>query len=127
MTVIQPPTPGEDVQILAPHKARVLGQVERREHERFPVELEFTARTLSQPASRLTGNTVDLSPGGALLRLPDLSGLAVSLDLSIALADGPLRATAEVRWPREDLVGVQFQDMSPDSQIRLVEFLRRLR
>ena len=89
MTVIQPPTPGEDVQILAPHKARLLGQVERREHERFPVELAFTARTLSRPTSRLTGNTVDLSPGGALLRLPDLSGLAVSLDLTIAFADGP--------------------------------------
>ena len=192
MTVILPPTPGEDVQILAPHKARLRGHVtrrgpdaltitleqtlirrprfaagstvdvewvhelgvmqvsalvaeevdlpepalelelislvepvERREHERFAVELDVSVWTLAQPTSRLAGKTVDISAGGALISLPGLSGLAVSLELTIAFANNPLHATGEVRWRRGDLVGVQFQHISPDDQVRLIAFLRQ--
>jgi hypothetical protein len=158
MTVILPPTPGEDVQILAPH-ARLRGHVtgrapearvaeareepsptieleltslaepvERREHERvrMPVTLEASVWTLAQPTRRLSGNTVDLSVGGALLWLPELSPRAVSLDLTLRFPGGPVHATAEVRWRRNPaLVGVQFTRIAADEQVRLVEFLRQ--
>lgn len=192
MTVNLPPTPGEDVQILAPHRAPLLGHVirrehdaltvalepaavsrprvaagsavsvewvhelgviqvyalvadsveipepvielellsvaepaERREHERFAVELDVSVWTLAQPTAMLAGKTVGLSVGGALLQLPGLPGAAESLELTIAFAGGPLHTTAEVRWRRDGLVGVEFQHVSPDDQIRLIEFLRQ--
>src|SRR5437763_11763375 len=49
--------------------------IERREHDRSSAELEVSAWSLSQPTKRLTGNTVDLSTGGALLWLQDLAPL----------------------------------------------------
>jgi hypothetical protein len=108
----------------------LLGQaepVERRRHERYPVELEVWAWTLHAPTRRLSGHTVDISAGGALLWLPDLA-LAATLELTIGLPRRRLHASAEIRWRREPaLVGVQFTRLSPDEQARLIEFLRQLR
>ena len=102
--------------------------VGRREHERHAVELEVWAWTLSEPTRRLQGKTVDLSAGGALIRLPDLTPAATLIELTIGLRDRRLHASAEVRWRNDpDLVGVRFARISPDEQASLVEFLRRPR
>ena len=102
--------------------------VKRRFHSRVQVELPASAWTLAQPTRRVAGETVDLSTGGAQLRLPDLAPLAASVELWIALPGGPLHVSAGVRWRREPgLVGVEFERISPEEQARLVEFLRGLR
>jgi hypothetical protein len=101
--------------------------VERRRHERHPVELEVWAWTLHAPTRRLAGNTVDLSAGGALLWLPDLA-LSATLELTIGLPRKRLHASAEIRWRREPaLVGVEFTRVAPDEMARLVDFLSQLR
>jgi hypothetical protein len=98
--------------------------VERRVHERARVRLDASAWTLQQPTRRLTGHVVDLTAGGAQLRLPDLALLAATLELTIALPEKPLHVSGRIVWRREpDLVGVQFQRLSPEAQARLVEFL----
>lgn len=101
--------------------------IERRRHERYPVELEISAWTLHAPTQRLAGNTVDLSAGGALLWLPDLA-LAATLELTIGLPSKRLHASAEIRWRREPaLVGIEFMRFPPEEQARLVDFLSQLR
>ena len=55
--------------------------VERRDHERVSLNLEVSAWTLAQPTRRLTGHTVDLSVGGALLSLPELAPYAATVEL----------------------------------------------
>ncbi len=98
--------------------------VERREHERVPIELAVSAWTLAQPTRRLAGNTVDLSVGGALLRLPDLAPLAATLELELALPGGSLHVSAGIRWRGEPArVGVEFERVSPEQRARLVDFL----
>jgi hypothetical protein len=102
--------------------------VERREHERHPVELEIWAWTLAQPTKRLKGHTLDLSASGARLHLIGVAPAASLLELTIVLPDRRLHVSAAVRWRREPaLVGVQFQRVSPDEQASLVEFLRQPR
>jgi c-di-GMP-binding flagellar brake protein YcgR len=103
-------------------------RVERRRYERRPVELEVWAWTLTRPTRRLRGTTLDLSPGGALLWLPDLAPGAARVDLTIVLPDWRLHASAGVRRRREPaLVGVDFDRIALEEQARLAEFLRRRR
>ncbi len=99
--------------------------VDRREHDRVAAELPVSAWSLSQPTTRLVGYTIDIGNGGALLWLPDLAPLALSLELRIALPDKPLSVTAGIRWRRDPaLVGVEFERVSPAGQARLVDFMR---
>jgi hypothetical protein len=103
-------------------------RVERRRHQRHPVELEVWAWTLSQPTRRLEGTTVDLSLSGALLFLPDLAHGVAWVELTVVLPDWRLHASAGVRWRREPaLVGVDFDRIAVEEQVRLAEFLRRRR
>jgi PilZ domain len=122
MTVIMPPTPGED-QLLSPPELR-LRPVERRRHERLPIELGVTAWTLGRATRRLSGSTVNLSVDGALVWLPGLGPRSRFLELSIAVPDGAVRASAGIVWRRDPLIGLQFQRISPDDQARLAELLR---
>ena len=99
--------------------------VERREHDRVPVELEVSGWTLTQPTTRLVGHTVNISPRGAHLSLPELSPFAATVELLLALPGAPLRAGAVVRWRRDaGIVGVEFAQISPEDRARLVDFLR---
>lgn len=99
--------------------------VERREHVRFPIGLEVSGWTLTQPTTRLAGRTIDVSAGGAQLSLPELSPFAVTVELSVALPDRPLHVSAIVRWRCEPgIVGVEFARVSPEDRSRLVDFLR---
>ena len=196
MTVTMSPTPGEDVQILAPRNSRLRGlvtgrgpealtieldqtlvrrpfrfaaghevgvewvnerglmqvsarvaearpepeptlelellgspqRVERRKYERQQVELEVWAWTLAQPTRRLDGTTVDLSPAGALLWLPDLAPGVAWIELTIGLPAWRLHTSAGVRRRRDPaLVGVDFDRIGAEKQARLVECLRRKR
>jgi hypothetical protein len=104
--------------------AGVAARVERREYARVPIELGVVAWTLAQPSRRLVGKTVDLSAGGALLSLPDLSPFVAALELMIVLPGKPLDASARVAWRRDPaLVGVEFSLIDPAERARLVELL----
>ena len=99
--------------------------VERREHDRVPIELAISVWTLMQSTRRLAGNTIDISPSGALLWLPELSPLAGTVDVRIALPGEPVHAFARVMWRREPaLVGVDFEHIDHHERARLVSFLR---
>jgi hypothetical protein len=99
--------------------------VERRGHDRGPVEVDVSAWTLAQATRRLVGTTVNVSSGGALLSLPDLAPHAATLQLQMALPDGVLRASAAIRWRGEPgLVGVEFERIDPAHRARLLEYLR---
>jgi hypothetical protein len=101
---------------------------ERREHGRVAVELKVSAWSLAQPTRRLAGTTVDLSPGGALLWLPDLSPLAATIDVRIALPEEPLHASGNIAWRRNPgLVAVEFEHIDPREQACLMSFLREFR
>jgi hypothetical protein len=104
------------------------GPVERREHTRLPIELGVRAWTLAQPHRRLPGKTLDLSVGGALLSLRELSPFAATVELTIDLPGKPLDVSARVAWRREPtLVGVEFNGIAPEEEARLAEFLRASR
>jgi len=99
--------------------------LERRGSERRAVAIPVSAWSLVRPTARFEGTTVDLSAGGALLRLPGLPSLAATLELRLGLPYGPLAASAAIRWRREpDLVGVELVRIDPHEVARLLEFLR---
>jgi hypothetical protein len=101
---------------------------ERREHGRVAVELEVSAWSLAQPTRRLAGNTVNLSPGGALIWLPELSPLAAKIDVRIALPEEPLHASGNIAWRRNPgLVAVEFDRIDPHERACLMSFLREFR
>ena len=151
MTVTKSPTPGGDVQILARPNSRLqrparlaatpkpgstpeselLGSVEpveRRKYVRHPVQVDVLAWTLARPTLRLEGNTVDLSPGGALLWLLELAPGVAWIELTLVLPDWRLHTSAGVRWRRDPaLVGVDFDRIGAEQQARLAEFVRRRR
>ncbi len=85
----------------------------------------MSAWTLAQATRRLTGTTVDLSPSGALLLLPDLALHAATLELQIVLHDGTVYASATIRRRAEGgRVGVEFVRIDHEQRAQLVEFLR---
>lgn len=97
---------------------------ERRSNERRALELPLAAWSLARPTARLHGVTVDLSVGGALVRIPELPPLAATVELQLGLPDGPLPLSAAIRWRREpDLAGVEFTRIAPENEERLVELL----
>jgi hypothetical protein len=98
--------------------------VERRLHGRVPVEVEVSAWTLAQPTRRLPGTTINLSAAGALLRIPELAPMAASIDLTIALPEKPIHASARVAWREPGIVGVEFTRINAEAQASLVDFLR---
>jgi PilZ domain-containing protein len=98
--------------------------VERRLHGRIQTEIEVSAWTLSQPTRRLAGTTVNLSATGALLRVPELASMAATVELTIALPEKPIHASARVAWREPGLVGVEFTRISAEAQASLVDFLR---
>jgi hypothetical protein len=101
---------------------------ERRASARRPIVVAVCAWSLVQPTRRRMGSTVDLSPGGALLRLPGLSDAAERLEVRLALPDRPLTATARiVRRQPPDHVAVAFESLSPADYERLLEFARTAR
>jgi hypothetical protein len=109
-------------------QVEVMGEpepLERRGHDRGRVTLEVSGWTLAQATRRLAGSTVDLSPSGALLAVPELAAHAATLELQIALPGGPLRASATIRRRAQPgLIGVEFTRIDPEQRARVVEFLR---
>lgn len=102
-------------------------RVDRREHGRVPVALELSAWTPAQATRRLAGVTVNISPAGALLSLPELAPHAATLELRIMLPTGPVSASAGIRWRgAPGLVGVELVRIAPEQQASLVELLRSL-
>jgi PilZ domain len=77
---------------------------QRRQHVRAEVELPFRAWSLVEPTRLLSGTTLNLSGGGALVRLPELPPATSVLDLTLALPDGPIGVRARV--VRRDEAGV---------------------
>ena len=97
----------------------------RRAEERRAIVLDVSAWSLAQPTELLRGTTVDLSAGGALLRLPGLSEAAVRLEVRLSLPEHSLAATVNVvRCGPPDLVAVTFETIAPSEHDRLLEFIR---
>lgn len=89
---------------MAPH--------DKRTNTRFPVEIDIQ---LVHREQQVLGRTVNLSLGGALLRVPAEIPIKVGdrVEASIRLPDldRPLLAKADVRWINDrdpELVGIQF-------------------
>ena len=100
---------------------------ERRQHARRAVELDVIAWSLVQPTRLLTGRTIDLGAGGALLALAGLDDAAVRLDLRIALPSGTFRVSANVlEQRRPDVVAVVFDPMDSADQARVNAFLETI-
>lgn len=98
---------------------------ERRTRERVPVTLEASAWSLLDPTRLVSGETVDVSAGGALLRLPGLAPFASVVEVRIGLPEQPFSTKARVvRRSEPDLVGIAFQAMRPEDQQRLEDFVR---
>jgi PilZ domain len=102
--------------------------VERRVHPRAVTELDVSVWTPATPTKELAGKTVNLSPGGALLWLPDLASYASTVELDIALPGSIVHVSGRVIWRGEPgLVGIGFTRISPGERARLVEFVRESR
>jgi len=100
--------------------------VDRRAFERCAIAVEVSAWSLVQPTRLLSGTTVDLSGGGAVLRLPGLAESAVRLTLRLDLTDRLLTTLADVvRRQPPDLVAVVFHDIDSSERACLLEFLER--
>jgi PilZ domain len=102
-------------------------EAERRQHLRRAVALDVIAWSLVQPTRLLTGRTIDLGAGGALLALAGLDEAAVRLDLRIALPSGTLRVSANVlEQRRPDVVAVAFHPLDSADEARVNEFLETI-
>ncbi len=80
---------------------------ERREHERFPLQVAIEA---THGESTLSFTSEDLSVGGA--KIVGDGGLPVGEEVNVSVAlpgqSAPLAAKAEVRWSRGGAVGLRF-------------------
>jgi uncharacterized protein (TIGR02266 family) len=102
-----------------------LGEQNKRQHERKPVELPIT---VSDSANRVVAviqfSTHDLSTGGAFVRSQLLFEIGEVLSLQFALPNGhTIRASGKVvrvaRDAGDDVVpgmGIQFVDLSDDDR-----------
>ena len=87
-------------------------------------EVPLTAWSLLEATRLLSGTTVNLGGGGALIRLPDLPAAAALLDVTLTLPDGPLALRAQVvRRGEGDLVGLALADISTEQEDRLTSFV----
>ncbi len=80
---------------------------ERREHERFPLQVAIQA---THGASTLSFTSEDLSVGGAKLVGDGALPVGEFVDVTVALPGQtqPLAAKAKVRWSRGGALGIQF-------------------
>jgi hypothetical protein len=99
--------------------------LDRRVEDRRAIVVDVSAWSLAQPTELLRGTTVDLSAGGALLKLPGLSDAAVRLEMRLALPERPVAATVNVvRRGPPDMVAVTFETIARSELDRLLEFIR---
>jgi DNA-binding response OmpR family regulator len=110
------------------HPAEKVDDERRREQRR---RLMVGVRVLSGDRRPLAlGELVDLSPGGAQVRLvaPLEVGSSVRLALHISLADSPLQLEGRVQWRRDEeerfAHGLSFANMPPDMEARLRDLFR---
>ena len=70
----------------------------RRGGVRLPFEATVTCQSSGQEGGQLRGQTVDISRGGLLLRLPEMVVPGTKLDLTLCTHPGPLKAEGAVVW-----------------------------
>lgn len=118
---------GLEIREMAPtHEARwrefllrMASQAFSRRHGRLGIRLEIQCAVLGRPSREIGGRTVDLSPGGVQLLLPEPVPVGSRLHLSVQVPMGPRTMDGQVVWcaPGEagdHRVGVQFlQDTWP--------------
>jgi hypothetical protein len=95
--------------------------IQRRQHLRAELAFPCSAWSLLDPTRLLAGETVNVSGGGALVRLPKLPPAAPFVDLHLELPDGPLdvRGTV-VRRDEGDLVALGFDWIGQVDEERLI-------
>jgi len=99
---------------------------QRRHHVRAQLEVHFSAWSLLEPTRLLSGTTLNLSGGGALVRLPELPPATNVLDLTLALPDGPLAVRARVvRRDEDGVVALAFDAVTPEQAARLTSLSMR--
>lgn len=109
---------------------------ERRSHER--TEINITTRVTYDPVSgsgpeEMLCKTIDLSRGGALLRLSDKSNIdqIKRLEFRIPNLADRLSTDVDTRWTSEEdgshLIGVKFTSLAEDESEALNQFLERNR
>lgn len=102
--------------------------LERREHIRVPAALEVSGWSLVDATRRLSGRTINVGDGGALLELPMTPSAASMLELRIGLPDGPLHARTRVlRHEEPHFVAVAFEAMPAEDGERLRAFISQRR
>jgi len=92
---------------------RVTSRAHTRRHGRLGVRLQIQCAVLSRPPRELAGRTMDLSPGGVQLVLPEAVPVGTRLHLSLQVPMGPRALEGEVVWCApaergEHRMGVQF-------------------
>lgn len=92
---------------------RTASQAFSRRHGRLGVRLQIQCAVLGRLPREIGGRTVDLSPGGVQLLLPEPMAVGTRLHLSLQVPLGPRMAEGEVVWCApgeggEHRVGVQF-------------------
>ena len=85
---------------------------EKRASTRYDVEIDMQ---LSRNGDEIPATSVNLSLGGALIKVPASAGIKVAQRVEVAFRvpdlDKPLNAKAEVRWVNDvnrEIVGIQF-------------------
>ena len=92
---------------------RMASQTYSRRHGRLGVRLQIQCAVLGRPPRELRGRTVDLSPGGVQLLLPEAVPVGTRLNLSLQVPMGPRALEGKVVWCTpaeggEHRLGVQF-------------------
>jgi uncharacterized protein (TIGR02266 family) len=105
-------------------------EVERRAHERVPLEVEVT---LESDHNFYTGLTSDISVGGLFVATHALwpVGTRVCVHLKLPGFERALHVNAEVRWIRDGRfstlpsgIGVRFEDLPGDMLLALTRFVQ---
>jgi hypothetical protein len=96
--------------------------IQRRHHLRASASFACSAWSLLDPTRLLVGTTLNLSGGGALVRLPLLPPAAPFVDLHLSLPDGPLGVRGRVvRRDDGDLVALGFEGLAAADEERLID------
>ena len=98
----------------------------RRQHERSPAVLPVTMVPIRAQLPPARALTVDLSPGGALVRAPAeiVSGQELLLHLQLPTEELPIPAAGEVvRRTPDGMVGVRLDKMRPADRDLVVAWL----
>ncbi len=94
---------------------RMASQTYSRRHGRLGIRLQIQCAVLSRPPRELAGRTMDLSPGGVQLVLPEAVPVGTRLNLSLQVPMGPRALEGEVVWCApaergEHRMGVRFPE-----------------